>query len=449
MAPKFFFIIPALLFFCGSVESQSTGPQKDPSGNRLKNAVRATALAETEIAYGFGKNKIQKAEIIFKPELDIALRKNIRWLIRGRLYAELMDNLEPGRPNQEEVSPFSRRLLIGDRVEAELREFYFDIKIRKSYLTLGRQQIVWGKADGLRIMDLVNPFNFREFILDDFEDSRIPLWSLKWDIPIRNVNAQIVWIPDLSYHDFPDPGAAYSFQNPLPSEIIVRQKSLRKPDNALLDSDIGLKLSSFYKGWDISLNYLYFYDDSPVVATTLYQENDQTVMELQAAYIRTHLAGTTFSNAFGQFSVRGELGLLPDKYFQAAEPESLTGLIKSTQLMGVAGIDYSGLSNTTLSFQVFYDWIPTQRELLNRQSFETNFSLLLSRNFMNETLTTDLIAVQNAQRGEGFARGSIGYLLRSNLKIWAGAEIIYGSKNTLLGQFRNQDRIFTGMEIGI
>jgi len=53
-------------------------------------------------------------------------------------------------------------------LEAELREFYLETDWGKSYFTFGKQQVVWGKADGLKVLDVVNPQSFREFILEDF-----------------------------------------------------------------------------------------------------------------------------------------------------------------------------------------------------------------------------------------------------------------------------------------
>lgn len=449
MITKSLFILSALFLSFSMVFSQTVIHKEKLWGARLKNNIKASGIFATESAYGFEKENIQKTELIFKPEIDINLSKSIRWVIRGRLYSELADNLEPGKPNQEEVSRFSKRWLLGDRTEVELREFYFDIRVKKAYLTIGKQQIVWGKADGLRILDIVNPFNFREFIFDDFEDSRIPLWSINLELPIRTLNAQIVWIPDLSYHDFPDPEAAYSFTNPIPSEVIIRQHPLKKPNGVIQDSDIGLKLSAFSGGWDITLNYLYFYDDAPVFRQAYYLENNQAVLEINSSYERSHLAGTTFSNAFGKFTFRGEFGHLFNKYFSTSGEERIIGMVKANQIMGVAGFDFTGISNTTLSAQIFQDWAQTNKQLLFREPYETNFSLLISKNFLNETLVSELVGVQNVNRGEGFIRGTQSYLLRSNLKICASLEVIYGKRNTFLGQFKNQDRLFLGMELGL
>ncbi len=415
----------------------------------LRALLNPSALIEWESAYAFGDREIQKTEFIFKPEFNIDLSKNVRWVIRSRIYTEVTDRLEPGKPNQVEVSDLSRRWIMGDRLEAELREFYFDIKIKKTFLTIGKQQIVWGKADGLRIMDLVNPFNFREFLLDEFEDSRIPLWSLKADIPIKGISAQFVWIPDQSYNDLPDPAGTYAFGQAFEGISNIRQKPLHKPDRFIQDSDVGLRLSTFFKGWDLTLNYLYFYDDFSVNFQSTPLIDNVPILTISPRYLRNHLLGATFSNAFGSFTLRGEAGYQFDKYVATNDTTHPHGVMESGQLMAVSGLDYSGITNTTLSAQLFVDWITNDTSILGRDHFETNVSLLFSRNFINETLDIDLIGIRNINRGEGFVQGKVNYLLKSNLSIWLGGEIIYGDRDTFIGQFKGQDRIYLGMELGI
>ena len=415
----------------------------------LKQFLNPSALLEWESSFAFEDSDMQKTELIFKPELNIDLNKNVRWVIIGRLYSELTDQLEPGKPDQSEVSDLSRRWIIGNRLEAEMRECYVDIKIKKTFLTVGKQQIVWGKADGLRIMDLVNPFNFREFLLDEFEDSRIPLWAVKADIPVKAVTAQLIWLPDQTYHDLPDPGAVYALGPAFPEDEIVEVASPDKPNRFFRDSDLGLRLSAFLKGWDLTLNYLYMYDDFQVGFQTRSLDGNVPVVKVRPTYIRNHLLGSTFSNAMGSFTLRGEVGYIFDKHLPSADPNHVSGIAETDQLMAVVGLDYSGLSNSTLSTQLFVDKVMTKTPLAGRDDLEGNVTVLISRNFANETLGIDISYVQNLNRGEGFIQAKVNYLLRSNLNIWLGAETIYGNVGTFIGQFRDQDRISVGLELGI
>ena len=60
-----------------------------------------------------------------------------------------------------------------------LRELYVDTKLADWQFRLGKQQVVWGTADGIKLLDIINPTDYREFNQNTFEDSRIPIWMLK------------------------------------------------------------------------------------------------------------------------------------------------------------------------------------------------------------------------------------------------------------------------------
>ncbi|WP_317930661.1 DUF1302 family protein [Halioxenophilus sp. WMMB6] len=65
---------------------------------------------------------------------------------------------------------------------------------------LGKQQVVWGKTDLFRVLDVINPVDYsRHNIYDELEDIRIPQWMLKvdWRMGANKVfddsNFQLVW----------------------------------------------------------------------------------------------------------------------------------------------------------------------------------------------------------------------------------------------------------------
>jgi hypothetical protein len=45
-------------------------------------------------------------------------------------------------------------------------------------LRVGKQQVVWGTADGIKLLDIINPTDFRELNQNAMEDSRIPIWMV-------------------------------------------------------------------------------------------------------------------------------------------------------------------------------------------------------------------------------------------------------------------------------
>ena len=59
-------------------------------------------------------------------------------------------------------------------LEIELREFYLEA-IRGRVILHSASSSRMGKADGFKVLDVANPQSFQEFILEDFDNSRIPL----------------------------------------------------------------------------------------------------------------------------------------------------------------------------------------------------------------------------------------------------------------------------------
>jgi len=58
------------------------------------------------------------------------------------------------------------------------RELYVDTEAAGWSLRLGKQQVVWGTADGIKLLDIINPTDFREVNQNVMEDARIPVWMI-------------------------------------------------------------------------------------------------------------------------------------------------------------------------------------------------------------------------------------------------------------------------------
>ena len=86
-----------------------------------------------------------------------------------------------------------------------LREFYLNAAIPfangdELAISLGRQQVVWGRTDLFRVLDVVNPMDFsRHKIFDEFEDIRIPQGILNTEYrfgateTFEDINLQFLW----------------------------------------------------------------------------------------------------------------------------------------------------------------------------------------------------------------------------------------------------------------
>ena len=55
-------------------------------------------------------------------------------------------------------------------LEVGLRQAYLDIFFNSIDIRIGKQQIIWGKADGVFITDVLSPKDLREFLLPEFDE---------------------------------------------------------------------------------------------------------------------------------------------------------------------------------------------------------------------------------------------------------------------------------------
>lgn len=73
-----------------------------------------------------------------------------------------------------------------------LRELYLDTVTGPVDWRVGKQQVVWGTADGIKLLDILNPTDFREFVQNTMEDSRIPVWMIKAEAALGEGGLQLV-----------------------------------------------------------------------------------------------------------------------------------------------------------------------------------------------------------------------------------------------------------------
>jgi hypothetical protein len=59
-----------------------------------------------------------------------------------------------------------------------LREAYIDMEQGDWSIRAGKQQVVWGTADGMKLLDMINPSDYGEMAQNQMEDSRIPVWMV-------------------------------------------------------------------------------------------------------------------------------------------------------------------------------------------------------------------------------------------------------------------------------
>lgn len=411
------------------------------------NALESSALLYQQSSYGYSADRWQTHTTRLDIELNQALEKsNFTALLR--LKTDLESELNsPSTPDN--YASLNRPRYHREHFAGALRELYWERQIDNTFWRIGKQQVVWGEADGVKLVDLVNPQSYQEFILPSSDDSRIPVWMLNIEHSLnQETNIQVLWIPDASTHEIAPAGSPFRITSALQvpqqnSSQDVRLVSPSAPKRIIKDSDFGLKLSRFWNGWDVTLNYLYHTIDEPVFETRI----DSSGVSVVGDYRRSHMLGGTASSAFDDWTLRVELAFESDRYHRNRQTQS--GISKANQWGSVIGADFQGWSDQFLSLQWYQSQINGKVDGLIKAQQEDTLTLLWEVSMLNDTLTLSLQQLYSVDHRDGLSRPKLSYNLFSNLDVFTSVDHFFGSQDGLYGQFGDSDRITIGFELGL
>ncbi len=359
------------------------------------------------------------------------------WEFRGRLLAWYDASVDVESTNTTDLSPGIKQHY---RTFTESKEAYllyggdvFDFRI-------GQQQIVWGKTDGIRMLDIINPLDLREFILDDFLDSRIGLWSARLnyyaEIGGLEHEFEFVLIPDARVSRKAPVGSRWGF--PALAAVALAPE---KPNWAAKNTEFGLAWRTNHSGWDLSLNYFYGWKDNP----NLFKQISGTALTIQTRHLRMHTAGGSFANAFGAFVVRGEMAVNLGEGIDTTGVSFVTSVVRRTTLNGALAVDYTK-SNWIIGVQLFGRHVLNEPQQNPLTTPSGNFATLrVATDYMNEKLKPEVLLLTDLDEGAVLLRPKLSYEFSDQWLGRLGADILAGSGGSF-GRFAANDRIYTEIE---
>lgn len=392
--------------------------------------------------------RVSQLQATISPTLKTALTDSISMTVSGRLRADERDLLDPGHPTIGGYIAPSKPLLIDDYATLELRDAYLRFAGERLFLTLGKQQIIWGELEGFKLLDVVNPQSFREFILDDFDESRIGLWSasLEYVFPssaLGDWSAQIVWAPDTSVHEIPTEGAIFEFRSPRFRFGIPKTPGVSVPLRTELRNDIieasgaGMRLVGLVGGWDLSAQIYSGTDPEPLGRFDVAISG----IELVRFHRRRTMIGASAARTFGGITLRTEVGFQPNRYFVTRDTSGILGETSSDQL-GVALVaDFFLPGDVFVSAQVFYDRVLQHRGDFVRPQKDVLTSAFIRRSFRDDRLFATVRWYASDSGSDGVVRPEIRFDISDEVSMHIGADLFYGDSVGILGQFDENDRV--------
>lgn len=397
----------------------------------------------SKLSYGYGSEIDQSMqgllEVRAATELELTESSSLVGSARVRLDAR--DELEPGRVPLDTYAPASRPLALGTAGAVELRDFYLEFVSRRGIARIGRQQIVWGRLDGIKVLDLVNPQDFREFILDDFNESRISLWSAYFDYNLGDWRAELAVVPDSTGHSIPDSGAWFELAAPRfrygaaaddPALPIVTQD----PSHSLAETGLGLRLSRQIGAADVAFVAYTGMDPEPLgrISTS----GGQAVLE--RFYERRDALGVSLDMGLGSAVLRAEYAFQSDRVFNTRASGDLE-TVKLDQHRAAIGLDIDGPLGVFVNVQYLVDTIPEAPADLVRPKRDRIGTLFLRKAFGYDRVILETRWYHSFTDNDRLASLSIEYAFSDKTSIRLAANWFDGVANGLFGQFDRRDRV--------
>ena len=402
-----------------------------------------SAALETDLSYGYSRatSTTMQGLIELLPSLDLALSEESSLIMSARLRADAKDELEPGRPDLDSYAPGSRPLQLGNTGTAELRDFYFEWRSANGLARLGKQQIVWGRLDGIKVLDLVNPQDFREFILDDFADSRISLWSAYFDYNLGNWRAELALIPDGTGHMIPGAGAWFELTAPrFRFGAAVGQPGLPvvtdQPGHSIDEAAAGLRLSRQFNNLELAL-VAYSGNDPEPLGRLVVADGAPAV---ERFYERRDAFGVSVDMGLGSAVLRAEYAFQPDRTFNTRSIGSLD-TIGLDQHRAAIGLDIDGPLGVFVNVQYLVDTIAAAPDDLVRPDRDRVATLYLRRSFAYDSVILSARWYHSFTDDDDLAAVSLEHEINDSTSIELAAQFFSGIEAGLFGQFRDRDRL--------
>lgn len=316
--------------------------------------------------------------------------------------------------------------------ELEFWEAYLQGNITKQIdLKIGRQIVVWGVSDNIRVVDVINPLDQREPGITDIEDLRLPVCMTKLDYYWKRFNISGIAIHEVRFNKNPAYGSDF-----YPLEVSVPEDI---PESNLNNTQLAFSLSGIFSGWDVAL----YWADVYCTDTYLSGENHNASSVVRQKHARIEMAGSAGNIAIGNWLIKAELAWLDGLKFTNSPGKTYS------RLDILAGVEYAGFSDTLVTFEIVNRHLFDHAKALENEPDQyeqdhVQWVVRLEREFLHENLTLTILASVYGETGSGgaFERFSAEYDITDSLKITGGLTLYQSGDLPIFRDIEDNDRFF-------
>lgn len=254
----------------------------------------------------------------------------------------------------------------------------------------------------------------------------------------------------------PEPRSNQSLETVNP--LVGVQQNFRANGINILDIseeeyDLGEKLSvglelgtTLENGFDFTLNFLRTYEqDALIQPSSLLIQNQQPALTLTQTFPNKTMIGGSFSTQYLDWVLRGELGYLPNRYFNVLN-DGILNIERDNNLIYTVGADYS-YDEWFFSVQYMEDRALTSKTLLARAKSENLATVSLSKQFWNETLKIGFKWLMSTNNDSGLVQPYLNYQLSDRIGIRFLMTEYFGTDEDIFSSLKDDDFIRFSVKI--
>jgi hypothetical protein len=337
---------------------------------------------------------------------------------------------------------------IESQPEMGLREAYVDIFFDEVDLRIGKQAVVWGKAEGAFITDIVSPQDMRSFILADFTEIRKGIPAVKADWYTGPYTIEGVWIPQ--FVPSTPPSADSMWAQPMPSGFgaasIDADTTFHSvvPEASLENSEAFVKISYFGSAFNAEIMGGYAWDDLPSIADADIDMGDMTVDTVTREHFRHGVLGGSVSTTISSVVLRSEAAVYLDKAFTTLTPSG-PDIERHHEVHALAGADWS-LFDVALSAQYIVQYVTDYNdslacadELSHTATFRAQHSLF------SDDLTVSLFGYVGFDPYDALLRPSFSYTIEDAVELEGGVELFVGDSSGTFGAYTDNSLAYLSL----
>lgn len=317
-----------------------------------------------------------------------------------------------------------------------LREGYFNLSVGNADFRIGKQIIVWGRADKFNPTDNLSPRDYTLLVVED-EDQRFGTYAAKASYSFNDWSLTGYWLPEFKPNILPIP----------------HQPGVNFSENISKGQGGGIKIDQTGKEIDWSVSYFDGFDLNPDISIG---SATASGVNLLLNHHRIQTIGTDATTVVGRYALRAEAA-----YTRTEDRDGLDPFIKNPFFYMVAGGDRTFFEylNVNIQFLVRYvsqyqdplvinnpalRAVAIQEAVVNNQfdRVQHGMTFRISDKWLHETLEAEFSGITSLNRRDFVLKPKLIYSFSDQWKGSFGANLFRGDDNSYYGRLKDNSTVY-------